>query len=58
MQNIDISMITALVLVRMRTHEAAPTLVIRLRARERDIFVLAADDQSRTLKKPQPDLRC
>ena len=50
--------IMALIIVRMRTHEAAPTLVIRLRALERDIFVLAADDQSRTLKKPQPDLRC
>ena len=50
--------IMALIIVRMRTHEAAPTLVIRLRARERDIFVLAAADQSPSIRKLQPDLRC
>ena len=46
--------IMTLIIARMRTHDAAPTLVIRLRALERDIFFLAAA-QSRTL---QPDLRC
>ena len=47
----SICKIMALIIVRMRTHDAAPTLDIRLRARERDIFVLATD-QSQTLRKP------